>query len=62
MKKNTEEKLRNYFSDWNYTKHAKLCTALYLGLYTIDMTVSYVILKRLLASDILPGSGSRQPK
>lgn len=62
MKKLNEEKVRNYFSDWNYKKHAKLCTALYLGLYTFDMTVSYVIIKRLLASNILGGSGSGQPK
>ena len=38
----------DFFSNWNYKKHAKFCTAVYLGLYAFDMTVSYFIVKRLL--------------
>ena len=37
-----------YFKDWNYKKHAKLCTAVYGGLYAFDMTISYFIIKKLL--------------
>ena len=40
--------MRDFFSNWNYKKHAKFCTAVYLGLYAIDMTVSYFIIKRIL--------------
>ena len=44
MKKLNED----FFKDWNYKKHAKFCTAVYLGLYAFDMTVSYFIIKRML--------------
>ena len=37
----------DYFSDWDYKKHARFCTALYLGLYAFDMTVSYFIIKKV---------------
>ena len=37
-----------YFKDWNYKKHAKLCTSVYACLYAFDMTVSYFIVKKLL--------------
>ena len=36
-----------YFADWNYKKHARFCTALYLGLYAFDMTVSYFIINKV---------------
>ena len=39
---------RDYFSHWNYRKHAKFCTAVYLTLFTLDMTVSYFICKKVL--------------
>ena len=39
---------KEYFKDWNYKKHAKFVTAVYLGLYAIDMTASYFLLKKLL--------------
>lgn len=38
----------DFFKDWNYKKHAKFCTAVYLGLYAFDMTISYFIVKKLL--------------
>lgn len=48
MKKLDSEKTREFFSNWNYRKHAKFCTAVYLGLYAFDMTVSYFICKKIL--------------
>lgn len=44
----SNKKVRRYFFHWTYRKHAKLCTALHLGMYAFDMTVSYVICKKLL--------------
>lgn len=38
----------DFFKNWNYKKHAKFCTAVYLVLYTFDMTASYFIVKKLL--------------
>ena len=37
-----------YFKNWNYKKHAKFCTAVYLSLDAFDMTVSYFIVRKLL--------------
>ena len=37
----------DYYKDWDYKKHARFCTALYLGLYAFDMTVSYFIIKKV---------------
>ena len=37
----------DYFKDWDYKKHAKFCTAVYLSLYAFDMTISYFIIKKL---------------
>ena len=47
---NTEVQMikEDFFKNWNYKKHAKFCTAVYLGLYTFDMTISYFIVKKLL--------------
>lgn len=41
-------KIEEYFSNWNYKKHAKFCTAVYLGLYAFDMTVPYFLVKKIL--------------
>ena len=38
----------DYFKNWNYKKHAKFCTAVYLSHYAFDMTVSYFIVRKLL--------------
>ena len=46
--KPTRNKCETFFSSWNYRKHAKFCTAVYLSLYAFDMTVSYFICKKLL--------------
>lgn len=45
MKKINED----YFRNWNYKKHAKFCTAVYLCLYTFDMTVSYFIIRKMFS-------------
>lgn len=47
-KRPSGKEVRDYFSHWNYKKHAKFCTGLYLSLYLFDMTVSYFICKKAL--------------
>ena len=42
------DKVSNYFKDWNYKKHAKLCYTVYLALFAIDMTLGYVVAKKVL--------------
>lgn len=37
-----------YFRNWNYRKHAGLCISVYLALFAIDMTVGYLIAKKIL--------------
>jgi hypothetical protein len=37
----------DYFKDWDYKKHTRFCTALYLALYAFDMTFSYFIIKKV---------------
>lgn len=46
----SEDKMfkEEFFKNWNYKKHAMFCTAVYLGLYAFDMTISYFIVKKLL--------------
>lgn len=46
--KGLRKRADSYFTDWNYKKHAKFCTAVYLGMYAFDMTVSYFICKKLI--------------
>lgn len=41
-------KASDYFTDWNYKKHAKLCCGVYLALFAIDMTLGYVVAKKVL--------------
>ena len=42
--------MQEYFKDWNYRKHAKLCCTVYATLFALDMTLGYVIAKKLLSS------------
>ena len=42
------DKVTNYFKGWNYEKHAKLCCTVYLALFAIDMTLGYVVAKKVL--------------
>ena len=39
----------DYFQDWDYKKHARFCTALYLALYAFDMTFSYFVINNLVS-------------
>ncbi len=41
--------MKDFFKDWNYKKHAKFCTAVYLAMFAFDMTISYPIVKKILA-------------
>ena len=40
--------VRDFFTYWNYKKHAKLCCGVYLALFAIDMTLGYVVAKKVL--------------
>ena len=40
--------VRGFFSHWNLKKHAKFCAAVYLPMFVFDMTVGYVICKKIL--------------
>ena len=40
--------VRDFFSHWNYKKHTKFCAAVYLPMLVFDMTVGYVICKKIL--------------
>lgn len=42
----------NYFNDWNYKKHAKVCCAFYLALFALDMTLGYVVAKRFCLNSL----------
>jgi len=34
------------FKDWNYKKHVKFVSGVYLALWTIDMTLGYLVVKK----------------
>ena len=40
--------MKNFFKDWNYKKHAKFVTGVYLALYAIDMTAGSFICRKCL--------------
>ena len=42
------DKVTNYLKGWNYKKHTKLCCTVYLALFAIDMTLGYVVAKKVL--------------
>ena len=42
--------MSDYFKEWNYRKHAKLCIGVYAARFAIDMTVGYLVAKRLFAA------------
>ncbi len=42
--------MEDFFKDWNYRKHAKLCCGVYAVLFALDMTLGYAIAKKLLDS------------
>ena len=42
--------MKNFFKDWNFKKHAKLVTGVYLVCYAIDMTLGYAVAKKCLGT------------
>lgn len=40
--------MKDFFRNWNYKKHAKLVTGVYLTLFVLDMTVGYVVTRKCL--------------
>lgn len=40
--------MRDYFKNWNFKKHATTVTTFYAILYLLDMTLGYVIAKKVL--------------
>lgn len=36
------------FKDWNYKKHTALVSGIYLGLWAIDMTLGYMVVKKIV--------------
>lgn len=38
---------KDYFKDWNFSKHAKIVTAIYAVCYLADMTLGYLIAKKI---------------
>ncbi len=40
--------MKEFFSNWNYAKHTKLCVCLYVTCFAIDMTFGYFAAKKLL--------------
>ena len=34
------------FKNWNYKKHAKFVSGIYLALWTVDMTLGYLVIKK----------------
>ncbi len=42
------KKAKSFVFHWTYGKHAKVCVAAHLAMFAFDMTVSYIILKKLL--------------
>ncbi len=43
-------KCKKFFKDWNYCKHAKFVGAVYLTMFAIDMTLGYIVAKKVLDS------------
>lgn len=39
------------FKSWDYKKHAKLITGMYLICYAIDMTLGYLLIKKTFDED-----------
>ncbi len=38
--------MRKIFQNWNYKKHAKTVSTIYLICYVIDMTLGYFLIKK----------------
>lgn len=40
--------MKRILKNWNYRKHAKIVTGIYLACYAIDMTLGYILVKKCL--------------
>lgn len=45
--------MKKYFKDWNFKKHFTFVTAVYAVLYTIDLTLGYLLAKKVINNDTL---------
>ena len=39
------------FKNWDFKKHAKVVSAIYLTCYAIDMTIGYILVKKTFDED-----------
>lgn len=40
--------IKGFFKDYNYKKHAKICGIVYGTAFIFDMTVSYVLIRKMI--------------
>lgn len=43
--------MNKLFKDWDFKKHAKIVSAIYLTCYAIDMTLGYLLVKKCFDKD-----------
>lgn len=43
--------MKKLLKDWDYKKHAKVVSAFYLTCYAIDMTLGFILIKKLFDQD-----------
>lgn len=43
--------MKKIFKDWDFKKHAKVISAIYLTCYAIDMTLGYLLIKKTFDED-----------
>ena len=41
----------DYFNDWDYKKHARFVTALYLSMYLFNITFSHFIFSKVVKKE-----------
>lgn len=44
----------NFLKNWDFKKHAKFVSAFYLICYAIDMTLGFLLVKKLIDEDGKP--------
>lgn len=43
--------MNKFFKDWDFKKHAKIISAIYMACYAIDMTLGYLLIKKTFDKD-----------
>ena len=43
--------MKKIFKEWDFKKHAKFVSAIYLTCYIIDMTLGYLLVKKAFDKD-----------